>query len=67
LFGLPRNAVFPKAGEEADSALVKNKPVEQPTAEAEGEKGEKGKDQKDEKDKKKDPKRTGQISVPARM
>jgi cbb3-type cytochrome oxidase cytochrome c subunit len=64
LFGLPRNAVFPKAGEEADSALVKNKPVEQPTAEAEGEKGEKG---KDEKDKKKDPKRTGQISVPARM
>jgi hypothetical protein len=70
LYGLPRDAVFPKAGEEADSALVKNRPVEQPTAEAEGDKGDKGdkaKDQKDEKDKKKDPKRTGQISVPARM
>src|SRR6185503_1797816 len=65
LFSLPKDAVFPKPGEEADSPLVKTAPIVQPTAEAADEKGAKDKDQKG-KDKKKD-KQTGRISGPARM
>jgi hypothetical protein len=65
LFGLPRDAVFPPIGGEATSPLVKGTPAQPgPGAEAAGEEKDTGKD----KDKKgKDPKRTGQIGVPARL
>lgn len=66
LFSLPKDAVFPKVGEEADSPLVKNAPIVQPTAEATD--GKDAKDAKDAKDKdKKKEKKTGQLPVPARM
>lgn len=64
LFSLPRDAVFPKAGEEADSPLVKK--ALPPAAEATDAKDEEDK----EKDKKKTGKRTGQLvapGVPARF
>ncbi len=61
LFSLPKDAVFPKAGEEADSPLVKKViPAPQPEADAAEKKDGEGKD----KDKKKDGKRTGQLRVP---
>jgi len=62
LFGLPKDAVFPPVGGEADSPLVKNAPAQpQPGADAADTKEE------DKKGKDKDKKRTGQIGVPARL
>jgi cytochrome c2 len=63
LFGLPRDAIFPAPGAEADSPLVKKAPAQQPQA-AEEETDEKAKDK--DKDKAKDKKRTGQLSQPSR-
>jgi hypothetical protein len=69
LFGLPRDAVFPPIGGEATSPLVKGAPAQpEPGAEAAGDEKDTGKDTGKDKDKKsKDPKRTGQIGVPARL
>jgi cytochrome c2 len=60
LFGLPPDAVFPRAGEEAGSPLVTKPTLAMP---AEGDKEEK----KDAKGKAAAPKRTGQAPGPARM
>jgi cytochrome c551/c552 len=62
LFGLPKGAVFPKAGEEATSPLVKSAP-----AEAAGPEAQTTKEDDKDKGKKKDGKRTGQLGVPARL
>ena len=66
LFGLPRDAVFPPPGAEADSPLVKKQPASEPQATTENDKGDKG-DKGDKTKKEKEKKRTGQLSVPARM
>ncbi len=59
LFSLPKDAVFPAPGAEADSPLVKRPAVQEPQATTEDDK---------EKDKKnKDKKRTGALPQPARM
>src|ERR1700733_13362936 len=56
LFSLPPDAVFPKAGEEADSPLVKKMTPEQLKAAADAVGNDKDKDKKDkDKDKKKNP------------
>lgn len=62
LFSLKDGDVFPRAGEEADSPLVKRAGAEAPKPEAAAEG--KGKDKKD-KDKK--PKKTGSVPGPARF
>jgi cytochrome c2 len=64
LFSLPPDAVFPKAGEEADSPLVKKMTPEQIKAAADAAGGDK--DKKD-KDKKKNPRRAGALPGPARF
>ena len=65
LFSLPPDAVFPKAGEEADSPLVKKMTAEQLKAAADAAGNEKDKDKKDKG--KKRPRRAGAIQGPARF
>ncbi len=65
LFSLPPDAVFPKAGEEADSPLVKKMTAEQLKAAADAAGNDKDKKDKD-KDKKKN-RRQGAIQGPARF
>jgi mono/diheme cytochrome c family protein len=61
LFGLPKDAVFPPAGQEADSPLVKKAPVAEPQAVETADP--KGKGATKEKEKK----RTGGLRLPARL